>query len=181
MHQLARFHPQIKVAYTQIVTITTDSLLEINEFRQAVGAEWPFLSDVHRVVQKDLDIQEYTDPSDDPMIPYTFVLKPGLVVHTMYMGYWFWGRPQPWELARDLREATSEIRPDWRIDTPEMRARWERGDRSGFWPYGKRLVELFGRQEGMTEAEAHELAGTAVGPVTDAELYRRRREGHQHE
>ena len=24
------------------------------------------------------------------MIPYTLVLKPGLVVHSVYNGYWFW-------------------------------------------------------------------------------------------
>ncbi len=27
------------------------------------------------------------------MIPHTLVLKPGLVIHTIYNGYWFWGRP----------------------------------------------------------------------------------------
>ena len=27
------------------------------------------------------------------MIPHTLVLKPGLVVHRIYNGYWFWGRP----------------------------------------------------------------------------------------
>ncbi len=28
----------------------------------------------------------------DPMIPYTLVLKPGLVIYSIYNGYWFWGR-----------------------------------------------------------------------------------------
>jgi len=27
------------------------------------------------------------------MVPHTLVLKPGLVVHSVYNGYWFWGRP----------------------------------------------------------------------------------------
>ena len=40
-------------------------------------------------MQKDLDIQEYTDPDHDPMIPHTLVLKPGLVIHSLYNGYWF--------------------------------------------------------------------------------------------
>ena len=44
-------------------------------------------------IQKDLDIQEYTDPEHNPMIPHTLVLKPGLVIHSIYNGYWFWGRP----------------------------------------------------------------------------------------
>jgi len=28
------------------------------------------------------------------MIPHTLVLKPGLVIHSIYNGYWFWGRPR---------------------------------------------------------------------------------------
>jgi peroxiredoxin len=71
----------IAVAYTQIVTISTDNILEINEFRSSVGARWTFLSDAGRNVQKDLEIQEDTDPHHDPMIPHTPVLKPGLVIH----------------------------------------------------------------------------------------------------
>jgi hypothetical protein len=27
------------------------------------------------------------------MIPHTLVLKPGLVIHSVHNGYWFWGRP----------------------------------------------------------------------------------------
>ena len=36
----------------------------------------------------------------DPMIPHTLVLKPGLVIHSIYNGYWFWGRPSVDELRR---------------------------------------------------------------------------------
>jgi hypothetical protein len=39
------------------------------------------------------------------MIPHTLVLKPGLVVHSIYNGYWFWGRPSVSELWRDRRPA----------------------------------------------------------------------------
>jgi peroxiredoxin len=59
---LAAFYPKIAVAYTQIVTIAMDDILELNEFRDSVGAQWTFLSDPHRTVQQDLEIQEYTDP-----------------------------------------------------------------------------------------------------------------------
>ncbi len=52
------------------------------------------------------------------MIPHTLVLKPGLVIHSIYNGYWFWGRPSFDELWRDLRAATSEIRPDWDLSHP---------------------------------------------------------------
>ncbi len=85
-------------------------------------------------MQKDLDIQEYTDPYHDPMIPHTLVLKPGLVIHSLYNGYWFWGRPSIEDLRRDLREATRQIRPDWDLSTPGLRAAWDAGDHSSFYP-----------------------------------------------
>ena len=61
------------------------------------------------------------------MIPHTLVLKPGLVVHSVYNGYWFWGRPSLDDLWRDLRAATSEIRPDWDLSKPGLREAWDRG------------------------------------------------------
>src|SRR3984885_13941465 len=79
--ELALFYPSIAVAYTQIATISTDDHHTLQEFRLSVGAPWTFLSDPERKVQKDLDIQEYTDPEHNPMIPHTLVLKPGLVVY----------------------------------------------------------------------------------------------------
>jgi peroxiredoxin len=132
--ELAAFYPKIAVAYTRIVTITTDPISELNEFRDSVGAPWTFLSDPQRVVQKDLDIQEYTDPHHDPMIPHTLVLAPGLVIYSMYNGYWFWGRPSPENLRRDLREVSRNFRPDWDLAAPGLRENWE-GDKSMYWPY----------------------------------------------
>jgi peroxiredoxin len=133
--ELAAFYPKIAVSYTRIVTISTDNLLELHEFRQSVGAQWTFLSDLRRAVQKDLDIAEYTDPTHDPMIPHTFVLEPGLVIYKVYNGYWFWGRPSPEELRRDLRELFMKVRPDWDLATPGLREAWQAGERSRFYPY----------------------------------------------
>ena len=73
--QLAAFYPQIAVAYTQVATISTDDHHTSQEFRASVGAQWPFLSDPERTVQRDLDIAEYTDPEHNPMIPHTLVLR----------------------------------------------------------------------------------------------------------
>src|SRR6202453_3576272 len=98
-----------------ILILSPDKILETNEFRGQVGADWTFLSDAGRHIQKDLDIKEYTDPFHDPMIPHTLVLKPGLIIYSIYNGYWFWGRPSFADLTRDLREVTREIRPDWDI------------------------------------------------------------------
>ena len=100
--ELAAAYPKIAVAYTQIATITTDDDHGLKEFRASVGAQWTFLSDPDRMVQKDLDIQEYTDLENNPMIPHTLVLKPGLVIHRIYNGYWFWGRPSVVDLWHDL-------------------------------------------------------------------------------
>lgn len=133
--ELAAFYPKIAVGYTKLVTITTDNLLELNEFRQSVGAQWTFVSDPRRTVQKELNIAEYTDPTHDPMIPHTIVLEPGLVVHRIYNGYWFWGRPSPDDLRRDLREVFAKVRPDWDLAAPGMRQAWDAGDRSRFYPY----------------------------------------------
>jgi peroxiredoxin len=130
---LAAFQSQIAVAYTRIVTISTDPIFETRELRDSVGARWTFLSDAGRKVQKDLDIQEYTDPHHDPMIPHTLVLKPGLAIHSIYNGYWFWGRPSVEDLRRDLRDVTREIRPDWDLGAPGLREAWEAGDRSAFY------------------------------------------------
>ena len=99
------------MAYTQIATIATDDHHTLQEFRASVGAQWTFLSDPGRTVQQDLDIAEYTDPEHNPMIPHTLVLKPGLVIHSVYNGYWFWGRPSFYDLWHDLRAATSRDPP----------------------------------------------------------------------
>jgi peroxiredoxin len=132
--EMAGFQSKIAVAYTQIVTIATDNILEINEFRNSVGAFWTFLSDSGRKVQQDLDIQEYTDPHHNPMIPHTLVLEPGLIVYKIYNGYWFWGRPSAAELWQDLREVTRKIRPDWDLSTPGLRENYE-GDKTLHYPY----------------------------------------------
>ena len=119
--ELAAFYPKVAVAYTRMATIATDEHHTLQEFRASVGAQWPFLLDPGRIVQQDLDIQEYTDPDNNPMIPHTIVLKPGLVVHSIYNGYWFWGRPSVYDLWRDLREASAESRPDWDLARPGLR------------------------------------------------------------
>ena len=75
--ELAAHYPKIAVAYTQIVMISTDEYHTLQEFPASVGAQWTFLSDPGRIIQKDLDIAEYTDPDNNPMIPHTLVLKAG--------------------------------------------------------------------------------------------------------
>jgi peroxiredoxin len=144
---LVQLHREMEVGYCRLVTISTDSLMETNENRSGVGAHWTFLSDAGRVVQKDLDIAEYTDETHKPMIPHTIVLAPGLVVHKVYCGYWFFGRPTTEELRQDLRAVLKMCRPDWDINTAELKAAWQRGEKDRFYPYGKTYAQVFREQE----------------------------------
>jgi peroxiredoxin len=143
---LLQLHREMEVGYCRLVTITTDNITQTNEYRSGVGAHWPFLSDSRRIIQKDLDIAEYTDPLHNPMIPYVIVLEPRLVVHKIYNGYWFFGRPTVEELRQDLRAVTMKCRPDWDISAPGLKALWDQGRKEQFYPYGKSYVETLGGQ-----------------------------------
>ena len=144
---LLQLHREMEVGYCRMVTITTDSIIQTNEYRSGVGAHWPFLSDARRIVQKDLDIAEYTDPAHNPMIPHVIVLEPGLVIHKVYNGYWFFGRPTVEELRQDLRVVSKKCRPDWDITTAELKALWQQGHKERFYPYGKAHNPVLGTQE----------------------------------
>ena len=141
---LLELHREMEVGYCRLVTITTDNIIQTNEYRSGVGAHWTFLSDSRRIVQKDLDIAEYTDPVHDPMVPHVIVLEPGLVIHKIYNGYWFFGRPTVEELRLDLRAVTRKCRPDWDITTAELEAAWQQGRKEQFYPYGKTYAQTLG-------------------------------------
>ena len=144
---LVQLHHEMQVGYCRLVTISTDNLLETNEFRTGVGAHWTFLSDPGRKLQKDLDIAEYTDPQHNPMIPHTLVLEPGLRIYKVYNGYWFFGRPTVEELRLDLRAVLQRCRPDWDISSAEQRAAWANGEKATFFPYGKTQAQMFAEQD----------------------------------
>src|SRR5271156_3640430 len=143
---LVQLHREMEVGYCRLVTISTDSIVETNEYRSGVGAHWPFLSDARRVVQKDLEIAEYTDPTHNPMIPHVIVLEPDLIIHKVYNGYWFFGRPTMEDLRQDLRVVTQKCRPDWDITKPEFIAAWREGRKDMFYPYGKTYLQTVGEQ-----------------------------------
>jgi peroxiredoxin len=144
---LVQLHREAEVGYCRLVTISTDTIIETNEFRSGVGAHWPFLSDARRIIQKDLEIAEYTDPLHNPMIPYTLVLEPGLVIHSLYNGYWFFGRPTVEDLRQDLRVVLMKCRPDFDITTPELKVAWQQGRKDSFYPYGKTYAQSVAQQD----------------------------------
>jgi peroxiredoxin len=144
---LVQLYRELEVGYCRIVTISTDNIIETSEFRSGVAANWTFLSDAGRRIQKDLDIAEYTDPSHNPMIPHTIVLEPGLIIHKIYNGYWFFGRPTMEDLRQDLRAVIKKCRPDWDITTPELKAAWQEGRKELFYPYGKTYAQTLKEQD----------------------------------
>jgi peroxiredoxin len=144
---LVQLHRELEVSYCRLVTITTDNIVQTNENRTGVGAHWTFLSDAGRKIQKDLDIAEYTDPTNNPMIPHTLVLEPGLRVFNVYNGYWFFGRPTNEDLRQDLRAVMMKCRPDWDITGAAHREAWARGEKENFYPYGKHLAAVFSDQD----------------------------------
>ena len=113
MRNLVQLQEEMEVAYTRIVSVTVDAPSLIAAFRAGLGARWTFLSDEARKIQVELDLEEKQDPLHRPFLPYSFVLDPDLNIHSLYNGYWFWGRPTPEEIRQDLRAVTRRIRPDW--------------------------------------------------------------------
>jgi hypothetical protein len=114
--------------------LTTSDPHETLNYRSGVGAERPFLADPDRVVQRDLDIVEYTDPAHHQMVPHTIVCEPGLVIYSIYNGYRFFGRPTVEELRKDLRAVLMKHHWDWDLSEPEVKAAWRRGERERFYP-----------------------------------------------
>jgi peroxiredoxin len=144
---LLDLYRELEIGYCGLVTISTDNITLTNENRSGVGAPWPFLSDPGRMIQKDLDIAEYTDPGHNPMIPHMIVLEPALVVYKIYDGYWYFGRPTMEELRQDLRAVLKKCLPDWDITTPEMKAAWSEGRKELFYPYGKSYAQTLVEQD----------------------------------
>ena len=138
--ELAALQPKLAVAYTRIVTIATDEHHTLQEFRASVGAQWTFLSDAGRTVQKDLDIQEYTDPEHDPMIPHTSCSSrarhPQRLQRLLVLGSPVGGRP----VARPARGVERDP-PDWDLSKSGLREAWDAGDRSRFHGWARQARE----------------------------------------
>src|SRR5204862_3961385 len=114
-HQRAmvEFHSWTPVAFTQLVTILPNNEHDVYRMKIAAGAAWTFLADENLEVQDMLDIREYTDGHHAANVPHTVLLRPGLVVDKVYIGYWFWGRPWPYRLWDDLGDLFARIKPDF--------------------------------------------------------------------
>jgi len=113
--RLLALQDEAEVAYTRFVSVSVDPPPVTAAFRAGLGARWTFLSDEHRRYIGELDLLETTDTVYRPYVPTAFTLQPDLRIHSVYNGYWFWGRPTNEQLRADLREMTRALRPDWEV------------------------------------------------------------------
>jgi peroxiredoxin len=112
---LVGWQSEVEVAYTRIVAISVDPPGELAAFRAGLDARWTFLSDAGREWLPRLGLLETTDSVHRPYTPTVVVTYPDLRIHSVYNGYWFWGRPTLEDLRHDLRTVTRELRPDWEV------------------------------------------------------------------
>ena len=101
--------------------VSTDPVEVTAAFRAGLGATFTFLSDHERRAIQELDIVEVTAPGfkhGHVAVPYTFSLLPDLVIHRIYNGWWFVGRPTLEELRQDLRAMMQACRSDYSYSPP---------------------------------------------------------------
>jgi len=122
MLKLQQWQP---VAFTQMVTVLPNDLHDTYKMKIATGAPWTYLADTDLAVQTAHDIREYTDLHHAATVPHTLVLGPGLTIDKVYVGYWFWGRPSPYQLWADLQALAQRVKSDYDPTTAEARAAWD--------------------------------------------------------
>jgi cold shock CspA family protein/peroxiredoxin len=116
MCQLVQFQSELSVNYGNLLTVSADPPMVQAAFRAGLGANWPFLSDERRALIKRINILDETEGEYAyPAQPYTFVLQPDLMIHKIYDGWFFVGRPTLEELRHDLREIM-QSRSDYRYE-----------------------------------------------------------------
>ena len=123
--EMLKFYEWCATAVTELVTIVPNNRHDTLKLRMTTGAHWTFLADENFAVQEALGIREYVDERHPASVPHTVVLAPGLIIDKIYVGFWFWGRPSPYDLWADLRELRKRVNFDFDPLTPEARAAWE--------------------------------------------------------
>ena len=138
MKVLTELYREMEVGYCRLVTISTDTLTETNEYRSGVGAHWPFLSDAGRVVQKDLDIAEYTDPLHNPMIPHVVVLEAGALHPQSLLRILVLWKANHGGIAPRFASRQQEVQAGLgHHDTRNEAGVWQDGRKDQFYPYGQ--------------------------------------------
>lgn len=122
--EMLKFQQWAPVAFTEMVTILPNDLHDTNKMKIATGAHWTYLADVDLAVQRHFEIDEYTDAHHSATVPHTVILASGLVIDKVYVGYWFWGRPNVYQLWDDFADLFRRTKADFDPTSPEARAAW---------------------------------------------------------
>jgi peroxiredoxin len=110
---LTEFQRELDVNYCHLAVISTDPPEVSAAFRAGLGATFTFLSDQGRRAVTRLGIVDETDRAHPRIAyPYSFAVGPDLVIHQIYDGGWFVGRPTLEELRKDLRAMMQVYHPD---------------------------------------------------------------------
>jgi len=75
--EIAANYPKLNVGYTGSSRSRPIPITRAKSSANSVGAQWPFLSDPERIVQKDLDIRSTRTPRTTRMIPAHARSEPG--------------------------------------------------------------------------------------------------------
>ena len=68
-----------------------------------------------------------------------------------------WAKLPDEDLRRDLHEVTREIRPDWDLSAPGLRAAWDAGDHARHHPY-RQADPTRGPAEALSDADRNTTA-----------------------
>jgi hypothetical protein len=68
----------------------------------------------------------------------------------------------------NLREVTREIRPDWDLAAPGLRAAWEAGDQSSFHPYQRDRTETVKPPSVGAMGQSHAQGSPSAGAADSA-------------
>jgi peroxiredoxin len=123
--ELLRFHEWCGVLESELVTIVPNNLHDTLKLKMTTGAHWTFLADVDLKVRETLGIDEYVDDRHTASVPHTVVIGPGLEIHKIYVGFWFFGRPSVYELWADMRDVRMQHEYNFDPLAPGVRAEWE--------------------------------------------------------
>lgn len=107
---LVEFQAELKVNYSNVVSIAVQPPEVQAAFRAGLGANWNFLCDTDREMINKLGILDDTEGEYAEVArPFTFVLMPNLSIYKIYDGWYFVGRPTIDELRQDLRNIMSQL------------------------------------------------------------------------
>jgi peroxiredoxin len=118
-HYTTELQDELDVNYCHLAAVSVDPPAVSAALRAGLGARFAILCDPDQRAIRELDIVDVTDTKHGPIaIPYTFSLGPDLVVHNVYNGWWYVGRPTAEELRRDLRTMMEKYRTDYHYPGP---------------------------------------------------------------